>query len=83
MIETLRFKYVVIFIQATSKRVIQKTAEVDLIGNKFADQITKVSKNSQENTSETVTNKNNKEISRERYLPLEKRQEIIGNLRLI
>ena len=42
MIETLRFKYVVIFIQATSKRVIQKTAEVDLIGNKFADQITKV-----------------------------------------
>ena len=54
MIEKLRFKYVVIFIQATSKRVIQKTAEVDLIGNKFADQITKVSKNSQENTSETV-----------------------------
>ena len=60
MIETLRSKYVVIFIQTTSKRVIQKTAEVDLIGNKFADQITKVSKNSQQNSSETVANENNK-----------------------
>ena len=41
----------------TSKRVIPKTAEPssDLISNKIANKIIKVSKNSQQNTSETVT----------------------------
>ena len=41
----------------TSKRVIQKTTEAigNLIGNKIADRIMKVSKNSQQNHSETVT----------------------------
>ena len=40
--------------------------------------ITKVSKNSQQNNSETITNENDKEI--ERYISLEKRQKIIDNL---
>ena len=73
--------------------IIQKTAEAtgDLIGNKTSDTITKsydgkitvVSKNSQQNNSETVTNEHNKEIPKERYVSLEKRQKIIDNLRLI
>ena len=73
--------------------IIQKTAEAtgDLIGNKTSDTITKsydgkitvVSKNSQQKNSETVTNEHNKEIPKERYVSLEKRQKIIDNLRLI
>ena len=45
-------------IKTSSKRVIQKTAEAsgDLTGNKIANRTTKVSKNSQQNNSETVTN---------------------------
>ena len=53
-----------------------------MIGNKFANKITKESKNSQQNNSETVTNKNDKEISRERYISPEKRQDIIDKLSL-
>ena len=34
----------------------------------FADIITKVSKNWQQNNSETVTNENDKEIRKERYI---------------
>ena len=49
--------------------------------------MTKVSKESQQNHSETVTNKNNKEIPKEilkeRYISPEERQKIIDNLRLI
>ena len=54
----------------TSKTAIQKPAEAtgDLIGNKISNKITKVSKNSQQNNSETVTNKHDKEIPKERYL---------------
>ena len=46
------------------KKFIQKTAEAtgDLIGNKIANKITKLSKNSQQNNSETVTNEHDKEI---------------------
>ena len=67
-----------------SKRAIQKTAEAtgDLIANKIANRITKVSKNSQQNTLETVANENDKEIPKERYISPEKRQEIINELRL-
>ena len=47
----------------------------------------KVSKNSQKNNSETVTNENDKEISKEipkeRYMSPEERQKIIDNLRSI
>ena len=51
------------------KRAIQKKVEAtgDLIGNEVAGKITKVSENSQWNTSEIVTNENNKEIPKERY----------------
>ena len=53
-------------IKAVSKRAIQKTAEAadDLIGNKIADNITKVSKTSPQNNSET----NEKHIVKNIYL---------------
>ena len=52
------------------KRVVQKTAEAtgDLIGNKIADKITSIGKP--------------KEKSEEIYIPPEKRQQIIDDLRL-
>ena len=52
-----------------------------MIANKTADRITKVSKDSQQNSSETVTNEHDKEIPKERYLSPKKRQEIIDDLR--
>ena len=76
-------------LKTTSKTVIQKMAEAtgDLNGNKIADvvaksydgRITKVSKISQLNNSETVTNEHYKE----RYISPEERQKIIDDLRLI
>ena len=55
--------------KTASKRVVQKTAEAtgDLIGNKIADKITSIGKT--------------KEIE-EIYIPPEKRQQIIDDLRL-
>ena len=52
--------------KTVSKRAIQKTAEAtdDLIGNKIADSITKVSKTSTQNNSET----NEKHIVKNIYL---------------
>ena len=41
-----------------------------------------VSKDSQQNDSETVTNEHDKEIRKERFISSEKRQEIIDELRL-
>ena len=57
-------------LKTTSKIVIQKTAEAtgDLIGNKIANRITKVSRSSLQNDSETITNENDKEILKERYI---------------
>ena len=71
-------------LKISSKRVIQKTAEAtcDLINNKIANVITKISKNLHQNNSEAVTNENNKEIPKERYLSAEERLEIIYDLRL-
>ena len=45
-------------LKTTSKRAIPKIAEAtsDLIGNTIANKITKVSKHSQQNNSEIVTN---------------------------
>ena len=65
-------------LKTSSKRVIQKTAEAtgDLICNKIANRIIKVSKNLQQNNSETVTNEHDKEILKERYIPPEERQKI-------
>ena len=44
------------------KKAIQKTSEAtgDLVGNKIADKITKISKNLQQNNSETVKNEHDK-----------------------
>ena len=53
-----------------------------MIGNRIADRIKKVSKSSQQNNSERVTNEHDKEIPKKRYISLEKRQEIINDLRL-
>ena len=66
------------------KGAIQKTAKAtgDLIGNKISNKITKVSKNSDQNNSETVTYEYDKEIPRERYISSEKREEIFDDLKL-
>ena len=55
-------------LKTTSKKLIKKKAEVtgDLIGNKIANRIRKVSKTSQQNSSETVTNEHDEEIRKER-----------------
>ena len=61
--------------KAASKRVVQKTAEVtgDVIRNKIADKITSLDK----------TKSNEKEHERQKiYIPPEKRQQIIDDLRL-
>ena len=62
--------------KTVSKRVVQKTAETpgDLIGNKIADEITSVDKS--KNNSKT---KKVEEI----YIPPEKRQQIIDDLKLL
>ena len=54
-----------------------------MIRNKIAHKITEVAKNSQENKTETVTNENDEEIPKERYIPPEKRLKIIDDMRLI
>ena len=62
-------------VAVTSKRVVQKTAETagDLIGNKIADKITSLGK---------TKSKEKKEERQEIYIPSEKRQQIIDDLRL-
>ena len=57
-------------------------ATSDLIGNKVASKVTKVSKNSQQNNSKTVRNENDKEIPKERYISPKQRQIIIDELRI-
>ena len=77
-------------LKTVSKRAIQKaaTATGDLIGNKIADKITKLSRGSPQNNSETVESETEKiefdrEIPKERYTSPEKRQRIIDKLTLI
>ena len=53
-----------------------------MIGNKIADRITKVSKNSQQNNSKIVTNKHDKEITRKRCISPEETEEFIDELGL-
>ena len=57
-------------LQQMRLKLLQRTAEAtgDLIGNKVADRITKVSKNSQQNNLDAVTNDHDKEIPKERYI---------------
>ena len=68
-------------LKMSSKRIIQKTVEAtdDFIGKKIANRITKVSKNSQQNNSETVINKHDKEIPKERYVSPKERKELLMN----
>ena len=63
--------------KTASKRVVQKTAEAtgDLIGNKMADKIISVGK-----SKEKEKEKTNK--PEEIYIPPEKRQQIIDDLKL-
>ena len=80
-------------IKTVSKRAFQKTAGAigGLIVNKISNAvarscdgtITKVSRNSLQINSETVTNKHDKEIPKERYISPEERQKILDDLRLI
>ena len=60
--------------ETASKRVVQKTAEAagDLIGNKIADKITSIGKPKEREKAKEVE---------EIYIPSEKRQEIIDDLR--
>ena len=70
-------------IKTASKRVIQKTAEAtgDLVGNKIADKITSVSKQS---TKKLRTIDEDVELNtHKRYISPEERQQIIAELRLI
>ena len=64
----------------SSKRAFQKTAEVtgDLIGDRIAGRITKVSKTSPKNHSEA----NEEQILKERFIPPELRHKTINDLRL-
>ena len=61
--------------KTASKRVIQKTAEAtgDLIGNKIADQIISTCKSKEKGETKKVE---------EIYIPPEKRQQIIDDLKL-
>ena len=61
--------------RTASKQIVQKTAEAtgDLIGNKIADKITSLGK-----TKSKEKEKEEQEI----YIPPEKRQQIIDDLRL-
>ena len=63
-------------VKTASKRVVQKTAEAtgDLIGNKIADKITSIGKPKEKPKT--------KEKPEEIYIPPEKRQQIIDDLRL-
>ena len=72
-------------LKLSQKDLFKKTAESigDFIGNKITERvaksydgkITKISKISQQNYSETVTNEHDKELPKERYISPEKRQK--------
>ena len=61
--------------KTASKRAVPKTEEAtgDFIGNKVADKITKASKTSSQNNSETVTTEHDKEIPKEKSLQMKGR----------
>ena len=73
-------------IKTASKRAIPKTAEAtsDLIGNKIADKITSVSKNSSGKLRPQNNEDNDEsEVPKKRYISQEERQQIIDELRLV
>ena len=48
-----------------------------MISNKIDNRITEISKNSQQNISDTVTNYHDKEIPKERYISLEEKKLLV------
>ena len=62
-----------------SKKVFRKTSKAtgDLISNKFANNITKVSRSLPQYNSETITNKHDKELSKERYISSEENRKLL------
>ena len=73
-------------IKTDSRRAIQKAAEAtgDLIGNKIADKITSVSKESAKELSNDETEVDlERATSKKRYISPEERQQIIDELRLV
>ena len=75
-------------INTASKRAIQKTAEAtgDIIGNKIADKITSLSKNSTkelQNDEAEVERASPKDAPKKRYISPEEIQQIIDELRLV
>ena len=75
-------------VKVASKRAIQKTAGAtgDLIGNTIAEKTTNLSKKSSMKLSSkelySKTDENEIEITKERYISPEERQQIIDGLRL-
>ena len=54
-----------------------------MFGNKIAERSKEVSKISQQNNLEMLTNESNKEIPKERYISPEERQKVIDDLTLV
>ena len=69
--------------KTASKRAVQKTAEAkgDLIGNETADKITSVGKTKSKEKEKEKEDETHKR--QEIYIPSEKRQQIIDDLRLL
>ena len=65
--------------KTTSKNSVQKTAEAtgDLISNKIANRITKVSGSLPQNNSETIKNEHDKEMPKERYICPKKDRKLL------
>ena len=64
-------------LETISKRVLQKKpaeATADFMGNKIANEITKISKNSPQNNSETVKNEHDKEIPKKDIVSRRKKE---------
>ena len=70
------------------KKLLDHAKQFETNALKISDKITKVTKMSPQNSSETVENETkntgfDKEIPKERYIALEERQKIIHDLRLL
>ena len=73
------------YLKLLQKESFKKTAKgtADLMSNKIPNRITKVSVNSQQNISKTVTNEHDKKIAKERHVYPEERPKIIDELILV
>ena len=71
-----------IHLKLLQEKVIKKIGKEtgDLIGNKTANRIAKVSRSPPQNKSKTITIEHDEEIPKERYRTPEERQKIIDDL---